>query len=288
MLQEALDEGQGVQGHGLPGLVAGLIAEGDRAVVQADEPPVGQGHPVDVGGQVFQGGAAIADGLTVHHPRRGPGVRGDLGEQLGGGCFQGIPERGAEDGAQGGPGDQKFRMRRCPRPGCWVDAPGGQQIVDMEMVAPRTIPGMQHPDQADRAAEPLRIAGERLQGVGGGLKQQVVDELLMRAGAGIQGVREGAGDEKIGDGQQVLQLCVAPMVGAVRLALGTMAIAAGVVAVLVCPALGAIVACPTQHRGAAVFDVPERLCMTGEHPVPVRLAVGWAVGPEDVREFQHP
>ena len=108
VLQEARDEGQGIQRHGLPGLVAGLIAEGDRAILHAHQAPVGQGHPIDVGGQVLQDGAAIADGLAVHDPICGPGFRGDLGEQVGIGRFEGVPECGAEDRAQGRPGTRNF------------------------------------------------------------------------------------------------------------------------------------------------------------------------------------
>ena len=84
VLEKALDEGQGIQGHGFPGLMAGFRAEGHGAVLHADEPPVGQGHPVDVGGQVLQGRATVADSLAVDDPRCGPGVRGDLGKQVGG------------------------------------------------------------------------------------------------------------------------------------------------------------------------------------------------------------
>ena len=157
----------------------------------------------------------------------------------------------------------------------------------MQMIPLGAIPGVEHPDHAKRAADPFRIAGERLEGVGRGVKQQVVDELLMRAGAGVQGVREGAGHEEIGDGQQVVQLPVAPAVGAVGFTRGAMAMGAGVVAIVVCPALGTIVACPTHHRRAAVFDSPHCLRVAGEHPLAVPGAIGWAVFPEDVREFEH-
>jgi len=162
MLQEALDEGQGWERQGFPGLFPRFVAEGDRAVVHADEPPVGQGDPIDLGREVLQGGAAVADGLAVHPPILVPGRRGDLGEQVGGGCFQGVAERGAEDGAQGGARDQKFRMGGFPFAGCWIDAAGGHQIMHVQVIAHGPIPGVQHPDHPDRAAEPLRIARLRL------------------------------------------------------------------------------------------------------------------------------
>jgi len=98
MLQEALDEGQGWERQGFPGLFPRFVAEGDRAVVHADEPPVGQGDPIDLGREVLQGGAAVADGLAVHPPILVPGRRGDLGEEGGGGCFQGVAERAAKGG----------------------------------------------------------------------------------------------------------------------------------------------------------------------------------------------
>ena len=83
VLEKALDEAQGVQGHGFPGLFPRFVAEGDLTVLHADEPPVGQGDAVDVGRQIFQGGVAITDRLTVHDPRGGPGVRGTWANRSG-------------------------------------------------------------------------------------------------------------------------------------------------------------------------------------------------------------
>jgi len=66
---------------------------------------------------------------------------------------------------------QKFLAGGFPVAGCWIDDAGGHQKMHVQMRAHGAIPGMEHADQADRAAEPLRIARQRLQGVSGGLKQ---------------------------------------------------------------------------------------------------------------------
>jgi hypothetical protein len=160
--------------------------------------------------------------------------------------------------------------------------------MDVQMRAHRAIPGVEHPDHADLPAHPVRVAGERLDGVGRGLKQQVVEELLVGAGDGMQRMRQGAGHEDIGDGQEFLQLRIAPAVSAVGFTFRTRAVVAGVIAVVGGLTLGALRAFPTHDRRATVGDIPHGLAVTGEHPVPVSLAVGWAVGPEDVREFHHP
>jgi hypothetical protein len=73
MLQEAADELERRQRHGLPGLVVRLVAERDRAVLHGDEPPVRQRHTVDIRCQIFQGGASVPDRLAMYRPGCVPG-----------------------------------------------------------------------------------------------------------------------------------------------------------------------------------------------------------------------
>jgi len=58
--------------------------------------------------------------------------------------------------------------------------------VDVQMIPQGSIPGMQHPDHPDRAAEATAVAGKGLQGVGRGLEEQGIDQFLMRAASGLR------------------------------------------------------------------------------------------------------
>src|SRR5882724_10716867 len=76
MLQEAADELQRRQGHGLPAMVLGhLITEANLAVIERENPAIGQRDPVDIPAQVAEhlfgplhGRFAVYDPL--HSPHR--------------------------------------------------------------------------------------------------------------------------------------------------------------------------------------------------------------------------
>ena len=96
MLQKTAEEVQGRQGHGPPAGLVRLIAEGDGAVLHAQQPPVRQGDPVEIGGQVFQSRLTIADRLAVDGPGGGPGLGWGLAEQRGVGGLEGVAKFGPE------------------------------------------------------------------------------------------------------------------------------------------------------------------------------------------------
>jgi hypothetical protein len=60
-------------------LVSILIAKGELTVVELENAVVAEGHAEDVGGEIFQGGLAAADRLTVDDPVLCPGLRRRLG-----------------------------------------------------------------------------------------------------------------------------------------------------------------------------------------------------------------
>ena len=79
---------------------------------------VAEGDAEDVGGEIFQGGLAGADRLTVDDPVLFPGLRGHLGVE--GSFLEGVAELGAEDFAQSLDGHQKSW-------GVWPGATGPRQ-----------------------------------------------------------------------------------------------------------------------------------------------------------------
>jgi hypothetical protein len=62
-----------------------------------------------------------------------------------------------------------------------------------------------------------------------------------------------------------------------------MTIATGVIAIDVLITGGAPIAFATQQRGAAVFDVPQRVPVAGKQTLAILLKIGRAVFPEDIR-----
>ena len=282
-----MHEAHHIERHGRPGLRARLVAERDLSLVQGDQSPVREGDPSDVWREIFQGRASVSDRLAVDDPLFAPGLRRNLRKQVRIGGVQGVAEFRPEDLPQGRGGHEKLGMRGHPGPGLRIEAPGRDQIVDMDMIAHRPIPGMEDAHHPNRAAEPLRIQGERLERVRGRLEQQVIDEFLVRAGQRIERMGQGDGDEDIGDREEFFQLGVAPGIGPVAAACRTMAIAAGVIAVdVVLAVLAPEHLAPHQGR-AAVGDIPQRVVVAGWHVVAVLGLIRGAIFLEDVGQFQH-
>ena len=69
MLEEAAHKLKDVKAGGVrTGTAWFSVGEGDDALLQADDAPVGDGDFEDVGRQVFEGSGAIGSSLAVHVP----------------------------------------------------------------------------------------------------------------------------------------------------------------------------------------------------------------------------
>ena len=101
----------------------------------------------------------------------------------------------------------------------------------MGMIGELACPGMQDAHQPNLATHKARIMGELLGGLCGSPKQQIVNELLVLAGKLAEFSGEGEGQQEVWNGQQQFPLQLEPFFSLFVLALGAMAIAAGVVAV---------------------------------------------------------
>jgi hypothetical protein len=96
MLQKAADELRGREGGEFLSFGwAILITKGDLAVFEFEDAVVAQGHAEDIGGEIFQGGLAAADGLTINDPILVPDRRWQL--EVEGSFLEGVTELGAED-----------------------------------------------------------------------------------------------------------------------------------------------------------------------------------------------
>ena len=100
---------------------------------------------------------------------------------------------------------------------------------------------------------------------------------LGTAGERPELARQGEGEEEVGHGQQRVSLLLKPVQRLVVLAFGTVAVAAGMVAVLGLVAGGAVIDVSTQGRRTAALDGAHGLALAGRHalvePSPVLATV---------------
>ncbi len=100
MLEESSDELEGIDGGpARPVTLFFAVGEGDFVTRDVDDPGVGDGHPEDIGGKIFESRFAVTYGLGVDVPFDLPNSRVNgadefLPAHLG-------PELGAEDPGEG-------------------------------------------------------------------------------------------------------------------------------------------------------------------------------------------
>jgi hypothetical protein len=91
----------------------------------------------------------------------------------------------------------------------------------------------------------------------------MVDEFLVTAGDLSEFRRQGEGDQKVRHRQEQILLLLQPLLASRVLAFGTVAVLAGVIAVLSLIAMVTVVKVIPQGFGAAVFDVSHSLPVAG-------------------------
>ena len=161
-------------------------------------------------------------------------------------------------------------------------APAGDDAVQVDVVDQRLSPGVEDGRNAEFGAEVLGIAGELLEGLHDGLKQQGVEAARIGVDQRIECVRQGEDDMKVRDRQQHGMLGVPPLGLVKGLALRAVAVAARVVDRTRRAAGVAPVKVSAQGGGATAHDGAQHRPLGGRGPV--RALVGRSIGAHDIRE----
>ena len=216
VLEEAADELVGGKSHDL-GLVAVAVVlplEGDHAVFQFEDAPVGDRDTVGVAAEILQHVLGSTEGrFGVDHPfllleRRqvtGKGEwiceRSEVAEELefsgGVGLLQGVQKQSAEELAEDLNGEKEFAAARDPAFVIGGQATGGDNAVEVRMEVECLSPTMQYGKEAGGHAEMLGIGGNRQEGLGGGVEENVVDEFAVGEGNGGDGLGQGEDDVEV-------------------------------------------------------------------------------------------
>jgi hypothetical protein len=104
--------------------------------------------------------------------------------------------------------------------------------MDVGMITKVPRPGVKDGHEADLPANEPGPAGTFQERPRGGAEEGVVENPLMSVGLAPQFLRHGEGGEEIGNGEQGVPLFFNPGRGVVVLTGGTMAVVAGMIAVM--------------------------------------------------------
>lgn len=147
-------------------------------------------------------------------------------------------------------------------------------------------PGVQHGQETDAGPEVRRIGRDGKEGLSGRLKKELIDHLPVRQRQITESRGESKDDMEVWYGKKFLGPCLEPLGPCLPLALGTMAIATGVIGQALMAAAVALLPVPSQGRGATLKESCENLPLRGRsHRAEAGLVAGSLLA-DDVGYFQ--
>ena len=247
--QKPTQEGVGVEGGHAGDVAVGAVfpAEGHVAVVEGDQPIVGDGDAMGVAGEICEHLIGAGEGrLAVHDPALGRGaleqvLRVVIASQGNRAARDRVLELGqelaAEDLGEDAHGQEEVRAGGDPARVAGIQTAAGDDAVQMRVEEQELGPGVQDGGEGDLDAEPT--AGDLRQGLGDRGEEQAVGHPGGGAEEVVQLGGDGEDDMEVRDGQQIAALRFEPPRFLEALALGAMPIPTGVVRDLLMPALRA-------------------------------------------------
>ena len=274
MQEEAPQEFFGGNRH-LPLLVmAGIVlpAEGDMGSVEGKNAGVGNGDTMSVAGQITKHLLRTGErAFGVDNPFARIGLPAEL---VKGGGMTETGEAAVELefplAISGGQKRQEFAAKNTAEHLDWkqesaaagrdpLRAIGRQtaaryHAVQMRMMLEGLSPGVEDGEQAELRPKVFGIGGDFQECLGGGPEQDAIDGGFVLEGHRSQLLGKGKDDMKIGTREQITTLAVEPFLARRALALGTVAVAAGIVRDDAVSAAVAGIEMAAEDGGAAVLD----------------------------------
>jgi hypothetical protein len=134
--------------------------------------------------------------------------------------------------------------------------------MDVRVVLELSAPGMQDTGKPrERCPDTTLVCGEPFESLRRGGEQGVVREALRRAEEGSEHLRHGEGEEEVRPGQLVGQVVLEPWLGRMRLTLGTVAVATGMMDAVVPPTAWALREARAVMAALALWDGAEDLAV---------------------------
>lgn len=267
MLEESAQELVGLQLDG--GELAGFaLAKGPQefAVGQEFDRAIGRGGFKHVTGEIAQRILTGTGRLRSDVPWMFPDRCGHLCEQGWMLAAQSFFEESAHVSAQGLVMEQEIVGCRHPGASIQTEPAAGDEVMDVRVKDERTSPGVEDAEHAQLRTQAAGIGCQLVQGARGDVKEQVERDRQMRAEEPAQlfGNREGH-QEVVGGQQQTRFLPGQPGVGVGLAALRTVAVVAGMIAVIKPRAVRALIELSAQSRGAAGQEFVEHLSVPPRH-----------------------
>ena len=120
------------------------VAKGDLVVFEFDQAAVADGDSEDVGSEILESSAAVADRFAMDDPVLFPDAGRDIvGEAR---FLQGVEEFGLEDSGEGFDREQEVRVGRQPGAMIGCQPTRGDEIVNVGMIGQVASPGVQDAD----------------------------------------------------------------------------------------------------------------------------------------------
>src|SRR5271156_3774531 len=140
-----------------------------------------------------------------------------------------IEELAAKDAAEDLDGEKEGIFRMNPVRVAWIEAAGGNDAVEMRMQSQVLSPGVQNAEEADLGSEVLGAGRNFEHGLSAGAEEQIVEQPWIALTERIQLVGQGKDDVEVGHAEQILFAPCQPALACLGLALGTVAVATGVI-----------------------------------------------------------
>jgi hypothetical protein len=288
VLQEPIDELRRWKGAALDlATPVVTVVKANGPIVEVLETAVGDGNAEDVAGEVVEDLLSVASVSEVDHPvlvllPDGVGYRAE--EAL---LLESVTDLGAEDDAEGVAWDEEAGVFGGQPPPVVGQAAGGHEEVSVGVEQHCARPGVKDGDHARTPTKEFGVGGELGKGGSASGHQDRVDDLGVGSSEWTELCGESEGQEEVRHGEQTRTLGVEPAPRLLPLALRTVTVAAGMVAIALGLAAVASREVSAEGGGATLLDVPHGIALIARQTSSVGLPIRRPGLAENLRDLEH-